>query len=238
MLCPIELRAPGCRSYYTAYNRVIVRIRVWVAVFMVIAALGCREVRIDGSDPERARLSIVAARDSLPAERRAEFDRSLQILMRRGAEPPLLADARVRHQIDGKSASEIITAGDAVLRDEAQRRMDEKTKATIAEIHASFDRVDAQDPKMPPVDDDVRQFCAASPDPGAAHRCEWREMLAKQKFTGPLSKNVSADQARQIRTNCRNQGVFQSYGELAACQDRFLSAFSDMQAKMLRAPGK
>lgn len=216
-------------------HRVIVRIRTWAVLFVVIAALGCRDVRIDGSDPERARQSIVAARDSLPAERRAEFNRNLQILMRRGAEPPLLADARVRQQIDGKTAPEVITAGDAIVREEAQRRIDEKTKATIAEIHASFDRVDAQDPKMGPVDDDVRRFCAASPDPGAVHRCEWRETLAKQKFTGPLSTGVSADQARQIRITCRNQGVFLSYGELAACQDRLISAYKELQTNMLKA---
>src|SRR5207244_10858724 len=49
-----------------------------------IAALGCREPRIDGSSPERTRRTITAARASLPPEQRRDFDRYLGLLLRRG----------------------------------------------------------------------------------------------------------------------------------------------------------
>ena len=200
------------------------RLRLATVLFASIAALACRQPRIDGRNSERARVTITAARSSLPAERRPDFDRYLDLLMRRGAEPPFLADARVREQINGKTASEIINAGEAILREDAQHRMDEKAKHELAEINASFGRAEANDAKMPAVDDDVRQFCAAAKDPELVHRCEWRETVAKQNFTGPLPalpRGVTTSEALQIRITCRNEGNT-SWGELAACQDRHL----------------
>src|SRR5207245_3303764 len=150
-----------------------------------IAALGCREPRIDGSSPERTRRTITAARASLPPEQRRDFDRYLDLLMRRGADPPMIADPRVRAQINGRTGPEIIKAGETILREDAERRMNEKAKAELAEINASFDRAEADQRKLGPVDDDVRALCQHQSDPNLVRRCEWREMLANEKCNGP-----------------------------------------------------
>src|SRR5712691_11603938 len=56
-----------------------VRTRMIAAALVLLLVSACREARIDGSDPERARVTIVEARKSLPAERQNEFDHNLQL---------------------------------------------------------------------------------------------------------------------------------------------------------------
>ena len=223
------------------------------AAFVLLLVSACRDARIDGSDPERARVTIVKARKSLPAERQNEFDRNLQLLMRHGGDPPILADARVRQQIDGKTAQEVITGGEALRRAEEARLHDEKVRKDIADIHASLSRIDAKNPAMKiskepdwrsstlgfPVpqtstvgaaDADVHVFCSQTFTNSIEElECEKYEVSGKAIVNGPLPDGVSLEVGGRVRENCRTK-FGPSYSRRAGCESSDVASLNNVAA--------
>jgi hypothetical protein len=111
--------------------------RARLAVLGVLAlVVGCGAPRIDASSEQRAVASLERLRDSLPEEKRLEFDRAVLAIVRsemdeKGlprleAAGPGAFDARALEPLDGMTAEEVITearriAADAAQRDSARR---------------------------------------------------------------------------------------------------------------------
>jgi hypothetical protein len=115
------------------------------ALILVLAALSCSAPRIDGSDTERTRSTIAAARRSLPSEQQPVFDRALKDLMYHADPLPLLSNPAVRAAIDGKTGEEVIKAAEDLRRDEEARRHDAQVRAEMAQIDGEFSSIAARD---------------------------------------------------------------------------------------------
>lgn len=102
----------------------------------------CSDPKIDASTEESMKASVEKVRDSLPAEKRDEFDSSLTLLalsqisfddMLSGGGSAASAEAQMRQALDGKTAEEVIAQANRV---EAERRGRERDQALqeIAEL--------------------------------------------------------------------------------------------------------
>lgn len=123
-----------------------------VLVILVLAALstvlmGCAEPRIDTSTPESTSSSIAKVRESLPQDKRADFDSALQVVMMNqvdlgavlfqafaSATPDVGAyQTKFKNAINGKTGSEIIA--------DAQRiKSDRDAKQTATAVRAKDDQ--------------------------------------------------------------------------------------------------
>jgi hypothetical protein len=207
-------------------------------VMILMTACSNEPPRIDGSSSESARASIVKVRESISESHRAEFDRSLDIVMRSGAEPPLLRDERVRRAIDRKTAAEVIAAAVSLTQES-------KTKTELAAIRAAFGRMSDREgvtatvaPPLTPeeqraklwnaklrpstADREVQVFCMrrfGGVESAGERECEDQQMSAKKYVTGALNRHVPTDVAGRIRTTCA-QDHPDDYVQRLWCEER------------------
>lgn len=137
------------------------RLMKWIgplllAVGVSLMLQGCAAPTVDTSTDESMRSSIQRVRDSLPEDRRAEFDAAIQTLMMSEIDLPEAFAAALagkaptaddiatgmKAALDGKTADEIITAADRVVAArEAKQREDALTE--IAELSRERDEAAA-----------------------------------------------------------------------------------------------
>lgn len=116
------------------------RYRLVVAALTAMLLAACSDPRVDTSTDETTKASIEKVRQSLPEDKRAEFDQALQTvalsqldlktLMAEGAGAAGTTTSKMKQAIGGKSASEIIAAAKTI---EAERKERERAQA-LAEI--------------------------------------------------------------------------------------------------------
>jgi hypothetical protein len=117
----------------------------------VLAASGCSAPTIDTSSDEAMKASAQKVRESLPEDRRAEFDEAVQLLvfsqigmaevLAGGALGAASVESRMKSSLDGKTAEEVIAEA-ARIRAERQAREREQALAEISELEAK--RVEAE----------------------------------------------------------------------------------------------
>lgn len=114
-------------------------------VLLFLAALSlaaCSSPKVDGSTEASYRESIKDVRESVPAEKREEFDRALMAVALKNvptsfaelavADPETIA-ANARSALNGKTATEIMAEADSI-RAEMKAREEAQAKAEIAEL--------------------------------------------------------------------------------------------------------
>lgn len=122
----------------------------WLAVFILVLLAGCSQPRVDTSSDEKMKESIAEARESLPENRRAEFDRALLTLsmsqvdfaevFATGKTPDKEAiGSDLKKSLEGKTAEEIIAAADSVI---AAQKAKERERA-LKEIQELIKERDA-----------------------------------------------------------------------------------------------
>ena len=125
-------------------------LRVWrvaLALFVLsvvaLALTGCAEPKIDTSTPESTQTSIAKVRESLPQDKRAEFDAGLQAVMAsqidvtailfQSLSPggPSVSDyeAKFKKAINGKTGNEIIAEAKRIKDERENKKADEAVKA-------------------------------------------------------------------------------------------------------------
>lgn len=83
--------------------------------------------RIDGSSPEAYEASLKTIRDGLPVAERARFDASLAVIGTSAfakADTRAEMDAKLRADLNGKTAGEVIAEADSKRRDVTNAAMD------------------------------------------------------------------------------------------------------------------
>lgn len=121
--------------------------RTWlVAVLLMLALYGCADPKVDTSSDEKMKTSIEKVRQSLPQEKRADFDRALQLLalnqidlsnlFATGSTGADLTAAKMKDAINGKTGPEIIAEAQKI---EAQRKEQERVQA-LTEIKELEDK--------------------------------------------------------------------------------------------------
>ena len=120
---------------------------------LCLLLIACAEPRIDTSTDDRMKVSIAEARASLPENRRAQFDTALQVLAFSGLSfGNLLAEgvapgagdleSKLKGQLNGRTASQVIAAADSVRRERARQEREQALKE-IAELEARQERADS-----------------------------------------------------------------------------------------------
>lgn len=115
--------------------------RLLIALCVTLLA-ACSDPKIDASTEESMKASVAQVRESLPAEKRDEFDKSLALLalnqinfadMLSNSGSGADVEAKMRQAVDGKTGDEIIAAAARV---EAERKAKEREQALqeIAEL--------------------------------------------------------------------------------------------------------
>lgn len=112
-------------------------------ILAAVAALcaACSKPRVDATSEETLKASIAKARESLPESRREKFNQSLQLLMRENMDLGSIVAAgglpqsitAIAKPLDGKTGEEIIAAGEAVEKRQAEARRERDLKE-IAEL--------------------------------------------------------------------------------------------------------
>jgi hypothetical protein len=111
-----------------------------VALSLAFALTACGEKRIDTSSEERMKTSIKEVRASVPPADREKFDESMAAITTSNLKPADIfsgntatLQAKVEESLAGKSASEIISTGQAILEErrakEEARRVQEQQEA-------------------------------------------------------------------------------------------------------------
>src|SRR6185295_5367784 len=113
-------------------------------LILLLFAFGCSKPTIDTSSDEAMNASMKEARESLPEERRKEFDDavrdlaladlSLKDLMAQGENPKFDALAsRFKERLNGKNAEQVIAEA-TKIREERERKAREQALGEIAEL--------------------------------------------------------------------------------------------------------
>ncbi len=119
-----------------------------VAISLSLVLCSCLSKRVDTSSDERMKKSIEEVRASLPAADRVKFDESLTAITTNNINPAEIfsgntagVEAKVKQSLAGKNASEIISAGQAIL---TERRTKEQQQAQteIAELRQKKERAE------------------------------------------------------------------------------------------------
>jgi hypothetical protein len=111
-----------------------------IALSLSFLLTACGSKRIDTSNDERMKKSIEEVRGSVSAADRAKFDESLTAITTSKINPADIfsgntagVEAKVKDSLAGKSASEIIAAGQAIL-EERRSKEREQASSEIAEL--------------------------------------------------------------------------------------------------------
>ncbi len=117
-----------------------------LSVSFVFCACGSK--RVDTSSEERMKKSIEEVRASVPAADRAKFDESLTAITTSKINPADIfsgntvgLESKVKESLAGKSASEIISAGQAIL-DERRAKEQQRVESLIAEVEQEVKRAE------------------------------------------------------------------------------------------------
>ncbi|WP_103665702.1 DUF6694 family lipoprotein [Gracilimonas amylolytica] len=115
-------------------------------ILMILFLFGCADPKIDGSSEEQLKSSIEDVKQSLDAEKQKEFEESLMFIAMQNLDfgnilqsdmnPDQLVEDylnQVKDEIDGKSASEIITKAEE-LRTELEREQRRQALEEIQEL--------------------------------------------------------------------------------------------------------
>ena len=88
-------------------------------IIFVFASTGYSQPRVDTSSDEKMKASIAKVRESLPENRRHEFDEALEIMLFSQVDLPNLfvvgttgvnvVEAKIKQSLNGKTAQEIIS---------------------------------------------------------------------------------------------------------------------------------
>ena len=119
-----------------------------ISLSILLIFFGCGEPRIDASSEEQLKSSIENVKNSLSEEDQVKFEESLMFLamqnldlsdiFQSGLDPDDLAENylnRVKNELDGKSASEVISQAD-VLRNELEEEQRKQALEEIQELEA------------------------------------------------------------------------------------------------------
>jgi hypothetical protein len=118
--------------------------RFFLLLVLLFSVGGCAQPTIDTSSDEAMKRSMQEVRESLPEERRKEFDDavrdiafadvSFQDLMAQGANPQVdLLGSRIKQRLGGKNAEQVISEA-TQLRAERERKEREQALGEIAEL--------------------------------------------------------------------------------------------------------
>jgi hypothetical protein len=104
----------------------------------LVAVLGCAEPKIDASSDESMQQSVQKVRESLPEDRRDDFDTALQTLafsqidmkelLAEGAAGTGNLEGKVKESLDGKTGEEVIAEAERI---EVERKAREREQALV-----------------------------------------------------------------------------------------------------------
>lgn len=122
-----------------------------IGLVAVVALAGCSKPRIDTSSDEAMGASVARVRDSLPEDRREEFDKAYMAVamqgltlegMMSGAVTPGSVTGAAKARLDGKTADEIIAEG-AKIKADAEAKARTEALAEIAKLEQAKSALDA-----------------------------------------------------------------------------------------------
>jgi len=136
----------------------------YLPLFFIVALSACGEKTIDANSEETMKASVEEMKANMPKGDQEHFDKALQAVIFAGAgnllevaKDPEAFKASIKTKLDGKTAAEILTQGNALL---AERETKRRTQAfsEIAEIEADIAELVAEKREAMNAKDKLKKF--------------------------------------------------------------------------------